>query len=435
MAAFFKRDYPTCILILIISVIYWLGIAAVPFHPDESTQLYMSGDLKTLFTKPADLFWRPAETPDLRQYYREVDPPLTKYIIGIGLAISGENPLDQDWDWAKSWSENNRAGAVPSEKQLITARLSVALLFPFSLLLAYLIGKNLRSRTFGWINMGLLAVNALVLIHTRRAMTESALLFGVLFCLWAAVSWKRGRYWLAIPAAIAFNAKYTALPFVLIGLIAVLWDFKPEKTVIKNRVLHSILYSAIFLILTFALNPFLWKTPVAALRDAVDSRQELVYRQSQVFNMVDSSMVLDTFGEKTNALLAQLFFSPPAAADVGNYSEELSIELKNYSSNPLHNFFRGWIGGSIILFLTTVGFALWIVGFFRTKPPSRAEILILSSFVLQLTAILAMLLFPFQRYYVPLVPFITLMLALALIYPFGLFNKKKSPKPSGDFKD
>ena len=55
--------------------LYLSRLAAVPFHPDESTQLYMSRDFDTLVLQrdPAALAWTPDQplTPEAR--YRLLD--------------------------------------------------------------------------------------------------------------------------------------------------------------------------------------------------------------------------------------------------------------------------------------------------------------------------------------------------------------------------
>ncbi len=426
MSKFLKSDLPAAAAILIVSVFYWLGVADVPFHPDESAHLYMAADLKLLFTNPGELIWRPADEFNLRQYYREIDPPLTRYMIGIGLAISGEQPIIQDWNWGKSWQENQHAGAMPTARQLTTARLSTSFFFPFTLLFTYLIGKKLHSRLLGWIAMALLASNALVLIHTRRAMAESILLFGILFSLWAVISWKRQRFWLAIPVAIAFYAKYSAFPLVLIGFMAVLWDFPENRVPIRKKLLTGVVFAAVFLVITAALNPFLWRTPIPALQDAFAKRQELVDRQSQTFNNYLPHTVLDTFGEKAVSLLAHQHISPPAYQDIGNYATELSSSAGKYLANPLHRLMRGWIGGPIMLVLTLGGLILMLLQVLRSMPPSRAGILVLASYLLQLVTIFIMVRFSFQRYYIPLTPYTTLFSALVVYRLIEIILAKKN---------
>ena len=41
----------------IITVIAIAGLPGIPFHPDESTQLFMSSDIETLRHAPLSLVW------------------------------------------------------------------------------------------------------------------------------------------------------------------------------------------------------------------------------------------------------------------------------------------------------------------------------------------------------------------------------------------
>ncbi len=49
------------------SIVYFSVLSAVPFHPDEQTYLYMSGDFERLFTKSSQLFWDSSKAADIRQ--------------------------------------------------------------------------------------------------------------------------------------------------------------------------------------------------------------------------------------------------------------------------------------------------------------------------------------------------------------------------------
>jgi 4-amino-4-deoxy-L-arabinose transferase-like glycosyltransferase len=296
----------------------------------------------------------------------------------------------------------------------LVARLAIASLFPFSLYFAYLIGKKLRSRSLGWLNLILLAINALALLHTRRAMAESALLAGALFTLWGVVSWERRRFWLALPAALAFNAKYSALPLALIGLAAVLWDFPSRRIPVRIKLLHSGLYAVIFIGITALLNPFFWRAPVPALQEAFAQRTALIQAQSEEFSKTGERFILDTPVEKGVALLAKLFFAPPAIHDVENYVEDLAPTTEKYLANPLHHLLTGWVGGTLVLLLTLAGLVMLSFRICRDRSAWRAGILLVLAFLLQLGGILTMIRFPFQRYYLPLIPYITILVAYFL---------------------
>lgn len=424
MNKFSKSDLAAMGVILAISLFYWIGIASVPFHPDESTQIYMAADFKTALTRPQDLFWRPTAADDRRMIYREIDPPLTRYLIGLGLAISGQEPLQEDWNWSAAMAQNRAHGSYPALRQLLVSRLAVASLFPFSLLFAYLIGKKLRGPSLGWLNLFLLAVNAAVLLHTRRAMAESALLAGVLFTLWAAVAWEKQRFLLALPAALAFNAKFSAIPLVFIGLAAIFWDPPAHRASLPRKLVDFLLYAVLFFAITALLNPVFWREPVPALRDAIARRQELLAAQARDFG-VSKNQVLDTFGEKGEAILAQVFFGPPAIQEAKNYDKDLAPAYTKYLANPLNRILTGWIGGSIALYVSLSGLALLLIRIFRIRPVWRTAVLILTAFILQLISIYTLIRFPFQRYYIPLIPYTTLFIGYGLNYTIEIFQKIK----------
>ena len=138
-------------IILLICVPYWAGTLGVPFHPDESAQLYMSADVELLFENPTDLFWTPAETGGLREQYRLLDAPLTRTLIGLGRVLTNTAALPADWVWAASWEENTGNGALPDRRLLAMGRLSVAWLFPLTLWFSYEAGKILGGKRLGWL--------------------------------------------------------------------------------------------------------------------------------------------------------------------------------------------------------------------------------------------------------------------------------------------
>ena len=223
------KPFLLTLTIITLSILYTSGIDSVPFHPDESTAIFMSEDVKIFFRDPASLFWQMDKENDLRQKYRQLDAPLSRILIGIGRILAGAPALSADWDWSKTWQGNQMAGALPSSYLLTASRFSVALLYPFSLLLIYWLGKKLSSETGGWLAMFILAGHSIILLHTRRAMSESALVFTLLLSLASMIVIKK-RLWLAaLPIALAFNAKQTLIGLFLIGIIVQLGYFLPKS--------------------------------------------------------------------------------------------------------------------------------------------------------------------------------------------------------------
>ena len=407
-----RTDWAALILTAFISLIYWRGIPLVPFHPDESTQIFMSGDVELFVQNPADLAWTDQKSADPRQLYRLLDAPMTRDLIGIGRAIVDLPPLAVDWNWSLTWGQNDQAGSLPLPALLQTARFSVAWLFPFSLILTYLIGKKIAGPRLGLLALAALAGNALVLLHTRRAMAESALLFMTLLALWSLIYFQKRSWLAAVPAALAVASKQTAVAFVLAGLICLfIQHFKNKKLLIRNLGL----YLVIIVVVTVVLNPFLWSQPANAALASLAARQDLTQRQVNEFHQSIPGLVLDTIPERALGLIANLFFTPLQFNEVGNYLSQTQAAETAYLADPLHTLLRSLPGGMILLFLFIVGFILECIKIVKQGIAAQRglSILILTTVMVALTIILTIPL-SFQRYIIPLVPLTTFIIVFPL---------------------
>jgi hypothetical protein len=415
-------DWLLVIFIALATLGYWAGVPSVPFHPDESTCIFMSADWELLFSQPAALAWQP-EISNLRQTYHLLDAPLSRYLCGAARWISGQAPLAADWNWAWTWDQNQAAGALPGSALLTASRFGSAFLFPFSLLLLYLTGYRLGGRFLGWSSLILMASSALILLHTRRAMAEGGLIFCT--CLFmASLVFCRQRSWLiAIPAALAFCAKQSTLPFVGIGILAILLL---EKKGILHTVRMLLLYGLLYLGLIVLLNPFVWAHPLEAIQAAIAARQDLLTRQTHEFALASPDAVLNSPWVTGVALIANLFVIPPAIADVGNYLNQTQAAAQAYLTNPFHQLLRSLWAGGLLLGLSIAGGLIALKRSLVSSNPHRAmwALLWLTGF-LQLVALALTVTLPFQRYVLPLVPFTSLWSGVCLTQlKDGVFSKR-----------
>lgn len=403
------------LLLAAFSLFYFWGLKAVPFHPDESTQLFMSADFEALFTRPLTLVWQPGEDGDLRQRYRLLDAPLTRYLIGVGRMATGQPALATDWDWSLSWNENRSAGALPTSSQLDAARFAVAALFPLTLLFTYLTGKALAGGSAGLLAALLTATNALILLHTRRAMAESALIFGVTLTIWALSRTKSPGWLIGLALALAFNAKQSTAGLLPAGILALAWASPPAENWIRWISERWAGFLAVIFLATAALNPILWSDPIPAALDAFHLRQSFTQSQFDTIGAIASNQSLSSPVDRGLALIANLYFTPPAIADVGNYVEETVVSAKLYLSNPINDLLRGSLGGSLVLFLSLFGVATYIFEAFSGQEERRRQAAIVVAAGLSQFAILAATIpVPFQRYAMPLVPFACLFSAIGI---------------------
>ena len=83
------RSWALWPLLILLTAFALSGTRQVPFHPDESTQLYMSRDFDLLLSNPLSLAWTPDQSGDGRLHLRLVDAPLTKSLLGLGRSLAG----------------------------------------------------------------------------------------------------------------------------------------------------------------------------------------------------------------------------------------------------------------------------------------------------------------------------------------------------------
>ncbi len=425
-------DLAAVVFAIILSLIYWAGVPSVPFHPDESTQIFMSNDVQLFFQQPASLAWKPDANGDLRQLYRLLDAPLTRDLIGLGRLLTHSPALQADWNWSLTWDKNEAAGALPDDNLLEVSRFSVAWLFPFSLIFIYLSSKKVSGRPAGFMALILLASSALVLLHTRRAMAESALLFTIILSIWSMLSFQKHPWLTAIPVALAFAAKQSAAGLFLVGLIVIILRGLPVSKKLMAK--HLAYYLAIFLVITILLNPFTWADPIGANQAAIAARQDLIQRQVAEYSQLIPGQVLVSIPEKILAMVSNLFFTPVQFAETGNYLAQTQASITAYLANPLQDLMRGFIGGGILFFLSLAGFILAIVSYRKKCANFKMNmgLLILTTLVISIGLVMSVQL-AFQRYMMPVVPFAVLWTAVGmerLIWKpaLQLYQRVKVPK-------
>ncbi len=406
-------DWVALALAIIFSLFYWAGIPSVPFHPDESTQIFMSSDVQLFFQQPTGLAWKTGAVDDPRLQLRLLDAPLTRDLIGLGRIITHSPALPTDWNWSLSWDANAATGALPSDNLLQVSRFSVAWLFPFSLVFIYLSGKKVAGGAAGLIALVLLAGNALVLLHTRRAMAESALLFTIILSFWSLVIFQKRPWLTAIPIALAFAAKQSAGGLILVGLAAII--MQNWSTSKKQMAGHLALYLAVFLAITLLLNPFLWADPLGAASAAFAARQDLLQKQVADYSRLMPQMVLATLPERILGIGSHLFFTPLQFAESANYLAQTQASIDAYLAGPIQNLVRDFIGGGIFFFLSLAGFILAIVTFKKQGRTFKQNVglMILATLAISISLVSSIPL-AFQRYVIPAVPFTVLWAAFGV---------------------
>ena len=416
------------LLILLVGFQIW-DVQKLPFHPDESTQLYMSSDFDLLFSQPSIMAWDPAKEADPRQRYRELDAPLTRYLLGLARSIAGEAALPVDWDWSENWEANRLSGALPSPALLQAGRLGITLLLPLSMFLLFLSAWRAGGIFTGLLAAILLGSSALVLLHARRAMAEGPLVLGVCLALWGFVEGDR-RPWLAgLGAALAFNAKQSGLALFPVGLLAVCWLPAAAQSRARLLLRNLVIYLGVFALLTIALNPLWWNNPILALRTTWIARQELLAKQT---DDATSQQYLGSISQRAVVMVANLTIAPLAFYEVGNYREQTLASEQAYLANPLHRLLRGPVAGGIFLVLALIGFVMALVKLRHADSTHyRVLLLLILANLSQVLGLLIWVPLSWQRYMLPTVPFVCIWAAYALSFTGrkepNLANKEQNP--------
>jgi len=391
---------------------YYQNIPKVPFHPDESTYLFMSSDFDLLWSDPRGMFWDREKESDIRQHYRKLDPPLTRYYLGLGRTIAGLPALTADWDWGEDWEQNEANGALPSWILLNTGRWTMALLLPFSLLMLYLSGSQIDGKLTGALAILFLITNSLLMVHTRRAMAEPILVFAVSFTIWSFMQGNKYPWLAGIGMALAFGAKQSSIALFPVGLVAVLIPTNAKEKSFPKWLSAAIQYFSLFIIITFILNPLWRQEPISAIKSSIEARQELLAKQVADTERLAPEKVLHSPTQRLAALLYNLYLAEPMFAEVGNYQAQTRLSEEAYLKIPIHNLFRNPFEAGILLTLSLFGFSIGLLRIAKYRiDESRNMLLLVLATISQSAAILWVIPLAWQRYIVPLVPLTCLWIA------------------------
>jgi 4-amino-4-deoxy-L-arabinose transferase-like glycosyltransferase len=399
------------LVFICLAILLFTGIQSIPFHPDEVSLLYQSRDLERLFSNPIELAYQPDREGEIDQTYRALNPPLPKYILALGRLAAGygSDRVSVDWNWSLTWDENKAAGALFSTAILSASRIASTIMVLLSLPILYLCGKRIRNSVMAMSAVLLLGTHSLVLLHGRRAMAEGTLIFGVSLAILGILEGDK-RPWLAgIGTAIAACSKLSALALAPVGLLSVLWlptNLKNRKTkLIRNATLFIVTFLALFLLL----NPFLWSNPIKGIQSQWHERTQFLQGMVEEIEARSPDQILHGPLERFAVMVTHLFIAEPQFAEAGNYISNTSNVDSLYLSRQLHTLFRGWPGGILMISLTIMGVVIFGIEGSKVRFHNQRPImLLLIASTIQTVAIIWANPFPFQRYYIPLIPFICL---------------------------
>lgn len=412
-----RIDWTAIALIIVLAVFYAWTMMDIPFHPDESTHLYMSKDLSSYFQNPLELAWEGDLPLGDEERIRAIDAPLAKYLIGAVRGIFSVPALEADWDWRLGWEENRAAGAIPSSEQLLFARAALTAVLPFCLWFFYRTLSKILPGSGALAGTLLLGLHPLLLLHGRRSMSEALLLLGICFFLWAATRDKRDPWLIGLSLGLAIGAKHSAIALLPAGILSVI--LIPDLAQHLKKAAGGLTKLFLVLFLTILLlNPFYWKRPLSGMQAGLKARFELAAEQQEDYLGPNAGVLKSTLP----GLILNIFYLDVQTEEAGNYLEYTSEAKLDYLANPLHTWGRDKMSSALLFTFSLAGIGLAIRSYPNRSPQEKERIMILALATLGMSIFSALLL-PWQRYAVAVLPFAVFWIAAGM-EPFLLAVEK-----------
>ena len=407
------------------------GAALVPFHGDESTQIFMGRDYFYLF-RDGDLSkvlydrtW--THRPD-EQHLRLINGTVSKTIHGWLAASAGmkRDEINGQWDWKLDYAGNLESDHIPDTQLLHRARLASAGQLALSAALFYVLVRMTIGKPVAIVASALYALHPAILINGRRAMMEGAHLLGmILVLLMAAWLLQERRWWklvlLGVISGVSVAAKHpngfvVAIVFFACGALWLREAFSAQGQT-RQRLMQALVgllsAGALALIVFYLMNPAWWEAPFESAAEVLRLRVELLTEQVELYGGFESPV------ERVEGLFDYAFVQHSQYYEVVQWAgyEEIRAQISAYESSRLAGLA---IGGGKLGGLVMLGLTIWgIVYLVRARHIDRKVRWLLLAWgggIAIITLLVTPL--PWQRYYLPVLPFVQIAAACALVHLF-----------------
>lgn len=404
------------------------GATLVPFHGDEATQIYMGRDYFYLF-QDGDLeavaFDRHWLSQPTEQHLRLINGTVTKTIHGFLAASAGmrREELNGQWDWSLDYVQNQSLGHLPEAQLLGRARLASAAQLAVSATLFYLLIRMAIDRPTALVASGLYAFHPAILLNGRRAMMEGPHMLGMILVLLAAAWLLRGQRWwrfvlLGVASGFAVAAKHPNA--VVVALVffacAAYWLYPTGKATTQERrrsarALVGLLAAGGVALFTFYLmNPAWWQAPLDSAAEVLRLRVELLNEQVALYGGYES------WSERISGILEYAFFGRSQYYEVAQWEgyDAIRRQISAYEASG----YAGLAIDGVLAALVMAGLTFWgMVYLARARQIDREDrwlLLVWGGGIAAITLLVTPL--PWQRYYLPVLPFAQLAAACAVVH-------------------
>lgn len=411
------------IWLTLIGLYVMAGVTLVPFHGDESTLIYMGRDYYYHFVDGDMSKVRYNETWSIsptEQHLRLLNGTIPKYLFGWITYIRGNSfeDINGQWDWSTDYNSNFNRGNIPTEALLMPARTISAVQLAFAIFIFFAIARFVFNRPIAYIASLYLTLNPAILINGRRAMMEGSHLLGMMLVIFAGVIVIHQRKgWqlilLGVVSGLALAAKHPnaiviGLVYFACGSYVLVQSIRNTKSFNRQTthfVIGLVLSGFLALSVFYVLNPAWWGAPIDRAGEVLTLRNELLDLQIRQFD------TYFTVADQINGLLNFMFVAQPQYYEVPQWSlyTAITTQIEIYNQSIWSGIAIGGspVGGIIVALLTGFGI-LHLVRNSGFCAEHRWLILIWGIGIVIITFLLTPL--EWQRYYLPIYPFIGLML-------------------------
>lgn len=408
-----------------------IGTPLATFHGDEATQIMMSRDYAYQFIErnlDRVRYHNPPRTPDeaAEQPLRLINGTINKYAIGLAWHVAGfsASDLNEQWDWGADWNYNQANNHAPSAALLVAARWPSAIFLALGVPLIYAVTRAAGGGALAGLIAALLyTLSPALLLNGRRAMMEGSLTFFTLLTVWLCGRWlyprepSRGARSISWGAAfgaaggLALAAKHTAafavIPLFVFAVIVLAWRAWQARSARAWGVasLSIVAAGAASATIFLLLNPAWWDDPIRAAGEVLRLRSDLLAGQMAAFGGYTG------VGEAFNGYGRQVFVPHPQYFEVAGWEAWIGDQIAAYEASGLAGVITRMNPAIAITLLTASFFGLACLIDLVRRAPSRAAIAVWIVSAIGLTLLLTPI--EWARYYLPVLPPIAVLLALA----------------------
>lgn len=387
------------------------GMATVPFHADESTQIYLSRDYWDVMREESLEPLVISEPYGTYEQARLTNGILNPLAIGFAWETSNlrrSQLPNTPWDWEVGYAKNVSLRTVPNDTQLHASRLPSTIALMFSVPLMYALGRLGGGRLGGFIASGLFALDPVLLIEGRRALGHGGVLFLGLLTLIVAINIASARankqlnssaFFVIVFSVLALATDTRAVVFVVpaIALTLVGSILRPQRKFLFGDVLSTVFNIMIIVVGFVVLSPVLWDDqPLQRVDDVINQRQALI--DWEVERTLDHPL---TDEERNDLFFNQPFITPPQYFDdpVLENDPDIAEQITAYEESSFSGIQWGEMG---VLPMTLSLFGFFILLFKALKAARLSDRVFAIGMLLFLAAVYASLMvnpLPTQEYY------------------------------------